>query len=293
MHSERLLIEEIEERAPAQVLGRACAWAPLEPAPLGLAPLELELVVARYQESLNWLRKVPAAIGITVYDKGGQGTEDVLPILPRARAAASAGPEQSSAARQRERASVISLPNVGREAHSYLHHISARLQDRERPLAALTVFCQGRPFDHAFDFHHTLRALAASPEASLGLEPWRWLGHAIDTDTRDGALFQSWSKNPAGSGLDLDGFHRALLGRAGPQEYAFVLGGQFVARRELLERRGPEFWKHALELSVSWPEAAHCFERSWALALGARGPTLGPGRRTAHLKKISGQSKLS
>lgn len=87
----------------------------------------LELVVARYAEDLSWLRRVPKTVRVTVYNKGG----DTVPGM--------------------------ALPNVGREAHTYLHHMVTRYDD----LAEVTLFCQGKPFDHVPDLHKILRQLAA------------------------------------------------------------------------------------------------------------------------------------
>lgn len=216
----------------------------------------IQLVVARYQEPLNWLRKVPPSIERVVYDKSGEPTPDAIP-----------------------------LPNIGREAHTYLHHIC----ENYRALAPLTVFCQGKPFDHAFDFHHTLRALAENPE---GAADFRWLGHIIDTDTSDGALFKIWSKNESGVGLDLAGFYCALLGMDGPHEYPFVLGGQFWARRELIWKRPLSFYESARDLSVAFPNAAHCYERTWDKVFGVEGiaPELLAGRKTVYLKTVKKES---
>lgn len=238
----------------------------------GAPPVSLEMVVARYEESLNWLRRVPPAWRITVYDKGASGGDrSILPDFRKGEGG--------------ERVRLRPLPNIGREAHTYAHHIASRLAEPSEPVADVTVFCQGRPFDHAWDFHHTLRHLASD---SAGLGDWRWLGHIIDTDTPDGALFRAWSKNTSGQGLDIGGFHRALLGVEGPEQYVFVLGGQFAVRRQVLEARGLAFWRRALEMSVAWPEAAHCFERTWDKVLGVSGP--GPeqmaGRATVHLKPM-------
>lgn len=238
-------------------------------------PDSLELVVARYEESLNWLRRVPPSWRITVYDKGASGGDrSILPDFRKGEGG--------------ERVRLRALPNIGREAHTYAHHIASRLAEPTEPLADVTVFCQGRPFDHAWDFHHTLRGLASDSASSLSLGDWRWLGHIIDTDTPDGALFRAWSKNTSGQGLDIGGFHQALLGVEGPERYVFVLGGQFAVRRQVLEARGLAFWRRALEISVSWPEAAHCFERTWDKVLGVSGPTAEQmaGRATVHLKRI-------
>ncbi|WP_266366190.1 DUF3431 domain-containing protein [Tellurirhabdus rosea] len=219
----------------------------------------LELVVAHYRENLNWLGNVPTASGlsVTVYDK-----------CPDAR-----------------HPGAIELPNEGREAHTYLYHLVSRYDS----LAEWTVFCQGKPFDHAYNFHHLLREFVARPEA---IGPFRWLGHLIDTDDAQGdRLFRNWSKNEDGRGLDLAGFHRALLEQEGPPEYTFVLGAQFAVHRDVIRQQPLRFYQHALALSCSFPDAAHCFERTWDRVFGLTGidPRWLAGRKTVYLKPMKHQ----
>lgn len=223
----------------------------------------LELVVARYREELNWLRKVPPVIQKTIYNKnpGVDAPDDGYP-------------------------GGTPLPNVGREAQTYLWHLVRRYDD----LADVTIFCQGKPFDHAYDFHHRLRAFAAAPE-SVGT--FDWMGHTIDTDDDRGErLFKPWSKNEDGRGLDLRGFHRALFGSDGPAWYPFVLGAQFAIRRKLIQSRPREFYERALRVSETFPDAAHCFERSWNHVFGVPGidPDWLAGRLTVQLKPVKGSS---
>lgn len=216
--------------------------------------MSLELVVARYKEDLGWLRNIPPQIRTTVYDKNADAPHP----------------------------GAIRLPNVGREAHTYLHHIVTRYA----ALAPYTVFCQGKPFDHAFDFRRTLRELAPNP-AQIG--DFRWLGHIIDTDDPRGQrLFVPWSKNEDGHELDIAGFHRALFGINGPSEYVFQLGAQFAITRELIRSRPRSFYQNALEVSISFPDAAHCFERTWDKVFGMQGVDLEwlNGRQTVYLKPI-------
>ena len=216
--------------------------------------MTIELVVARYREDLSWLRNIPPAISPCVYDKSPDGN----------------------------------LPNVGREAHTYLHHICENYD----VLAEFTVFAQGKPFDHAFDFHQTLRAIAATPgdvAASNGAAAFRWLGHIIDTDDENGArLFATWSKNNGDERLDMNGFHRALFGIDGPAKYSFRLGAQFIASRDLIRSRSLDFWRRALQISLDFPDAAHCYERSWDRVFGVEGIDLEwlAGRETVYLKPI-------
>ncbi|GAB3640482.1 DUF3431 domain-containing protein [Spirosoma arcticum] len=218
----------------------------------------IELVVARYTEDLSWLRKRPANLTVTVYDKSPDAS----------------GGEQ-----------VTALPNIGREAHTYLHHIVSRYES----LTEWTVFCQGKPFDHAYDFKKTMRDYAASP-TTIG--PFKWLGHLIDTDDKQGErLFRPWSKNEDGRGLDLRSFHQALFGTDGPNNYTFVLGAQFAVHRELIRQQPLSFYERALTVSITFPDAAHCFERSWDRVFGVIGIDADwlAGRQTVYLKPMRHQ----
>lgn len=82
--------------------------------------MRIELVIARYNENLDWLEDVPKNIRITIYNKG----KDDIPYP------------------------YISLPNVGRESHTYLYHI---IQNYDN-LADKTIFCQGDTIFHSPEF---------------------------------------------------------------------------------------------------------------------------------------------
>ena len=84
-------------------------------------PPGYELVVARFEENLAWLSRVPDSIAITIYNKGS-----ACQNLP-------------------ERALVFSIPNIGRESHTMSLHCAAMMN----VLADYTVFTQGDPFEHS------------------------------------------------------------------------------------------------------------------------------------------------
>ncbi len=227
-----------------------------------------ELVVSRYLEDLAWLRKRPANLHVMVYDKSGQ----------------------YKIATQLNGVTVLPLPNVGREAHTYLHHLVSRYDT----LAEWTIFCQGKPFDHAFDFKKTLLGFAenAAPGSPSGFQ---WLGHLIDTDDNRGdRLFRPWSKNEDGRGLDMTGFHRSVFGTDGPELYTFVLGAQFAVHRNLIRHSPLEFYRQALAVSTDFPDAAHCYERSWDRLFGVAGidPIWLNNRQTVYLKPMRHQTDL-
>lgn len=221
------------------------------------------LVVARYREDVGWLRNVPKSLEIALYDKG----EEPVPV-------------GAFASARHER-----LENVGREAHTYLHHILSRWDD----LDELTVFVQGRPFDHCSDLHPILRALVASPEGVVPESGFRWLGFLIDTDDPRGRrLYVPWSKNPERKELAVDEFWAALFATEVPEWFRFYGGGQFIVRRDLILQRGRAFWERAMAIAVDFPDAAHCFERTWDHVFSVQGvdPALLGGELCRVLKPV-------
>lgn len=194
----------------------------------------LELVIARYAEEVSWLNNVPNAYRVSVYNKG-----DDMP-------------------------GAVALPNAGREAHTYLHHIIERYER----LADITVFCQGKPFDHVPDLHSFLKGLAAGTES---VETFKWLGFIIDCDDGAGRLFKTWGKNENGRGLRLADFYRELFETPPPEAFTFFPSAHFAVTAAQVTSRSVTFYKRALERSMRFPDAAHCFERVWDRVFNADG----------------------
>ena len=82
--------------------------------------IKKEIVVSRYSEKLDWILNIDSSVSVVVYNKG----EDNL------------SPEVVSRTNK-----IKSLPNVGREGHTYLTHII----DNYDKLADITFFTQGHP----------------------------------------------------------------------------------------------------------------------------------------------------
>lgn len=212
-----------------------------------------ELVVAHYRESLAWLRRVPRSIGRRVYHKDPE--------------AAGAG---------------VILPNVGREADTYLTHIIERWDS----LAEVTVFCQGHPFDHAHDFHASLRRIA---EQGLGPEGFEWFGFILDSDDPRGRrLFVPWSKNPERLELPGPEFFAAFLDGQLPQWFRFRPGAQFAVSVSRIRGRPLEYWvalRKAVRVEELYP---HCLERTWDRVFGLEAisaKAMGGGE-TLYLKRV-------
>ncbi|MDD5263040.1 MAG: DUF3431 domain-containing protein [Methylacidiphilales bacterium] len=212
----------------------------------------IDLVVARYAEDVSWMGNIPAAVRVHLYNKGK--------TLPGG----------------------IDLPNAGREAHTYLHHIVTQYEH----LADLTVFCQGKPFDHAHDFHRVLRDLNSGARA---VENFLWLGFLIDTDDKNGRrLFVPWSKNPGRCELPMEEFYTALFGQECPEGFRFYAGAQFAVTSACIRGRPRSFYERVLELALRMELAPHCLERVWDRVFGVTGAAdeILDGKETVYLKPI-------
>lgn len=79
-----------------------------------------QLVIAKYNEDISWIKPLAQKHEIIIYDKSGQKN------------------------------GFIDLENVGRESHTFLYHII----NNYRNLADYTVFLQGDPLAHWDRFDH-------------------------------------------------------------------------------------------------------------------------------------------
>lgn len=194
-------------------------------------PTEVEVVVCRCGEDVGWLRNLPKGVRVTLYDK----TPAPGSLWPGSQV----------------------LPNVGREAHAWLHHLERNYDS----LAPWTVYAQGHPFDHAPEMHPVIRRLAAG---EMPDSDFVWLGFLWETDDARGhPTFVNWTKNPDRRNLDLGGFFQALWGEPAPEKVRYVGGGQFILSRAGAHRRPRDFYFRARSLAERFPDAAHAFERTW------------------------------
>lgn len=208
--------------------------------------------MARHRESLNWLRRVPRGIFVTLYDKSD---EPIDSLTSRLQCLGLGG-----------RSEVVKCENVGHEAHSYLTHF-ARRADSPIGMADVTICCQGHPFDHCSAFFPALRALADGRATPLhwpgGFLP---LGHCVDWDAADGShLFSTWRKVPAATPLPTAAVWAACMPDDPlPSSFVFFCGGQFAVTAAAARRRSRSWYARAATAAAAIPHAAHVFERAWA-----------------------------
>ncbi len=189
----------------------------------------VDLVVARYNEDTSWLNSVKSLnpdLRIFVYNKG-------------------------AALAANDTWHYDELENVGNEAETYLWHMIYGLYLND--LARLTLFVQGRPFDHVHehDLHHTIK----HPEV---VTDFKWLAfHHLDCKLENQCHH---------GGLPIAPFYKDLMGTDLRTNFHFGVGGQFAVSREIIEKAGLEHLQNARELVINQykdNEPWCILERTW------------------------------
>lgn len=192
----------------------------------------LDVVVARYQEKIGWVRAFSLSrdlCRIFVYNKGGDDCDFDC-----------------------ER-----LPNVGREANTFLHHIVKHYQD----LPEYTMFLQGNPSDHyvtSTSIDSVLLNIKYTTNLLLPCFPISFFLHICYGDGR-----------PDHRGLDIDGFYKELFPeRELPNKYVFSPGAMYLVRKDAILARPLVFWEALLERSKTDPSFPWVMERLWMYIYG-------------------------
>jgi len=207
------------------------------------------IVVAHYNEDLSWLTEVKDIPGtrIFVYSKA---PADKLPVLP----ALTASPNIHF---QR-------LPNVGREAHTYLHHIITHYDSIASGIASedLTnedlLFTQGNPFDHRsraefFDNYvknnNNTRTYPPSDRCAIH------------------RCWKPYLKNVKDSGGGIGGWWAKVFPpeEPFPRTLKIIWFAIFRVKSEHILRRPLAFYERAIKTVNHHidPEEGHFFERAW------------------------------
>jgi len=201
-----------------------------------------QLVLAHYQEDLQWVVEQNWD-NVVVYTKGPEGpTLNVdFPQIP--------------------------LPNVGREAHTYLHHIVANYDD----LADITIFSQAGIADHAGD---NVRLSSLASQAADARE------HGMTGFSRkhrfrdwDGVVYRfKWAEEVKSgtlgrASLTPGKFYEWVFGCPPPPTIPFYYGAIIGVHRHAILARPRSFYErllaHFVGLGHANPEENHYMERFW------------------------------
>jgi len=197
-----------------------------------------ELVVAHYNEPLDWLEPLRPLASVLIYSKGELVNGSIL------------------------------RPNVGREAHTYLSHIVQVWSC----LADWTVFSQGNPADHCPVWrlrYLLLQERKAAIGAKLGWERKNW----SDADGR--LCWYPWPKlrekvTPAKLSFAEFCWEYLSLDLSQVSSLSYWYGAVFGASRKCIQARPRQFYERLLDLVShgNHPEEAYYLEQVWPFILG-------------------------
>ncbi len=202
----------------------------------------IQCVVARYHEDVSWVADL--GLPAVIYDKSGSN----------------------------EISGAVALPNVGRESHTYLHHITRHYPN----FPDYTLFLQGNPFPHlepgtsASELGEQARRFAARGMPFKGLAYYTLkcdhLGRPHQMkDPRNKGKWAGWNKDiPVGQ------IYQELFQGPVPLQYhAKGCAGLFLISGTRILTRPLSTYQRALELVLADPQDAnntgHAFERLWSI----------------------------
>ena len=175
--------------------------------------VQFRIVVAKYKEDISWCKSYTT----TIYNKGDDYVENAIP-----------------------------LPNIGREAHTYLYHIVENYDN----LDEYTVFLQGNPSDHSRDLHKKLNDISESIDVPDYIDLCHQLIHATT---------RICHYDPT---LPLSEFDRILFGEMPEREIIFGAGAQFCVSKRAILSVPKSTWKYLLE-TIHENRGAWVIERFW------------------------------
>lgn len=197
--------------------------------------IPLDVVVARYTEDVSWIEDMKAVHPrVWLYNKGGD-----LPGRP-----------------------CMPLDNIGREAHTYLYHITTRWDD----LAERTVFCQGSTSDHAPDFVDDVLLYGINPD----IEPFTPFGRNVRGQGVRHVRDDLTAQPHHGVVLPLEAYcQRFDIDLPGLHVY-FVPGACFAVTRKAIRSRPKAFYEAILADILNMPgkQQPWILERLWPYIFG-------------------------
>ena len=202
-----------------------------------------EIVIAHYNENLEWLNGLESVC--TIYSKGGAAN------------ALQKGYQK--------------LPNIGREGHTYLHHIVERYDT----LPEVTIFLQGRIDDHvSISLDEVVELSLATQNGQVTTFPYRELELFDAWDGvpwNDYPIWQKWNSMERLDTSKTPGqyWQQLFPGTKVPLSVGFQPAALFALRKSTIQQHPHAFYKSLLE---EWflgpmmhinPETGHFLERLW------------------------------
>ncbi|KAI9791046.1 MAG: hypothetical protein M1833_001707 [Piccolia ochrophora] len=203
----------------------------------------VQVVVAHYNEDLSWLE--PIATSCLIYSKGGPKNSPDHPHL--------------------------TLPNIGREGHTYLHHIVTQYH----ALPDVTVFLQGRIDDHvSLGANEIIQRAIKTQPGEVTTFPFRELE---EFDCWDGIpweeypCWEKWSSMVCKNMPKTPGqYFQQYVGRGKvPLAVGFQPGAIFAVHKSTIQQYPQSYYRRLLQefflgdMAHVNPETGHYMERFW------------------------------
>jgi len=206
-----------------------------------MSEVTVQIIVARYNEDVNWLK---GATNVIVYNKGNELSD---------------------------MDNVISLPNVGREAHTYLYHIVENYE----MLADVTLFTQAKISDHGYPENiDALKERLITPALQKGISDnffTIYAGERPGADPDFNLKIRQWligSFNVSPSSVDkivYSDWFKQFVNPVYPNPLQFYGGAIFAVSKQRILTRTKEYYQILLSQleTENAPIEAHFLERSW------------------------------
>ncbi|MCJ1258196.1 hypothetical protein MMC24_006027 [Lignoscripta atroalba] len=203
----------------------------------------VDIVIAHYNEDVSWL--ADHMDECIIYSKGGEKNAPAFPYH--------------------------AIPNIGREGHTYLHHIIEHYDS----LADITIFLQGRVDDHISMSPSEIRAHALKTQpGQVTTFPFRELETFDHWDGIPWEEYPSWVKwssmervNAARTPAEY--WQIFFPGRAIPASVGFQPGALFAVHKDTIQQHSLDFYRLMMkefflgDMAHINPETGHHMERFW------------------------------
>lgn len=195
--------------------------------------MKVEYVIAHYKEDLEWL--MPVRNQAHIYHKG----ENKISL--------------------NDFKLVKTLPNIGREGHTYLKHIV----DNYDHLADITFFLQGHIDDHIYPGNSPRKMLSdtLSQGVSFANNVFTYSSWGFAREWLESNHF----KNMTFSKYTFGAYWEYIFKRKHPEQISISYGGCFAVTKEKIYKHPKEFYIRILNTMEdgSNPEVGHYLERMW------------------------------
>ena len=143
------------------------------------------------------------------------------------------------------------LPNVGRESHTYIHHI---LKQYNSEKSDYTIFLQGDPYPHLFGGPDSIPYMIFDNSYKL-THAYYPLGELVICN-EFGHPLSKWQ-------CELYSLWDSLFEADIPNQFIANYGAQHAVHKSILQSRSKKFWEKALELHFEFEHTPWAYEILW------------------------------